>query len=101
MSRHVAQALFRVITDHGVDPAYDALRDRYREAARSLVRSYELDAGFNGLEYDRAGELEQVETYAAAIEPPGPDDRLPPWRSTPVSPERVATAATADLEAVR
>ncbi|GAB6862299.1 glycosyl transferase family 2 [Haloplanus litoreus] len=101
MSQHVAAALFRVVVDHGIDPDYDALPDRYREAARSLVRSYELDAGFNGLDYDRAGELDQVETYAAAIEPPGPDRRLPAWIDAPVSPSAVAEAADADLEAAR
>ncbi|WP_251344202.1 glycosyl transferase family 2 [Haloplanus halophilus] len=101
MSRHVATALFRAVTDHGVDPDYDTLPDRYREAARSLVRSYELDAGFNGLEYDRAGELEQVATYASAIGPPGPDRRLPAWRDAPVSPAAVAETAAADLEAAR
>ncbi|WP_251329908.1 glycosyl transferase family 2 [Haloplanus pelagicus] len=101
MSRHVAAALFRAVTDHGVDPDYDALPRRYREAAGSLVRGYELDAEFNGLEYDRTDELEQVETYATAIEPPGPDRRLPAWTDAPLSPARVAEAVEADLEAVR
>ena len=101
MSRHVGAALFRAVADHGVDPDYGSLPDRYREAARSLVRSYELDAGFNGLGYDRGDELEQVETYAAAIEPPGPDRRLPAWADAPISPAAVAEAAEADLEAAR
>ncbi|MFD1634818.1 glycosyl transferase family 2 [Haloplanus ruber] len=101
MSRHVAAALFRAVADHGVDPNYDTLPDRYREAARSLVRSYELDAGFNGLGYDRGNELEQVETYAAAIEPLGPDRRLPAWADAPVSPAEVSAAAEADLESAR
>ncbi|WP_248897489.1 glycosyl transferase family 2 [Haloplanus halobius] len=101
MSSHVARALFRVVTDHGVDPDYETLPDRYREAAQSLVRSYELDAAFNDLDYDRADELDQVATYAAAIEPPGPDRRLPTWVDAPLSPADIAEAATADLEAVR
>jgi len=101
MSRHVGAALFRVVGESDVDPEYDTLPDRYREAARSLVRSYELDAAFNGLAYDRADELEQVETYVDAIEPPGTDRRLPAWTDAPLSPERVAEAAAADLEAVR
>ncbi|MFB6102035.1 MAG: glycosyl transferase family 2 [Haloplanus sp.] len=101
MSRHVATALFRVVTDGGVDPDYGSLPDRYREAAESLVRSYELDAAFNGLVYDRGGELDQVETYVSAIEPPGSDRRLPAWTDAPVSPERIAEAAAADLEGIR
>jgi glucosyl-3-phosphoglycerate synthase len=101
MSQHVASALFRVVVEHGVDPAYESLRDRYRETARSLVRSYELDAGFNGLAYDRADELDQIETYAAAIEPPDADRRLPAWIDAPVSPDRIAAVAADDLEAVR
>jgi glucosyl-3-phosphoglycerate synthase len=100
MSRHVAEALFQVVTDHGVEPAYDTLPDRYRETARELVRGYELDAAFNGLEYDRAGELDQIGSYADAVAPPGTDRRLPAWQDTRLSPMRLREAATADLEAV-
>jgi len=101
MSRHVGAALLRVVEEGGVDPEYGSLPERYRTAARSLVRSYELDAAFNGLTYDRGDELDQIETYADAIEPPGTDRRLPAWTEAPVSPERIAEAAAADLEAVR
>ncbi|MEF8856347.1 MAG: glycosyl transferase family 2 [Haloplanus sp.] len=101
MSRHVGSALFRVAVEGGVDPDYDTLPDRYRETARSLVRSYELDAAFNGLSYDRGDELDQIETYVDAIVPPGTDRRLPPWTESPLSPARISEAATADLEAVR
>jgi glucosyl-3-phosphoglycerate synthase len=101
MSRHVGSALFRVVTEGGVDPDYDTLPDRYREAARSLVRSYELDAAFNGLTYDRGDEHDQIEAYVDAIEPPGTDRRLPPWTDAPLSPGRIAAAAAADLEDVR
>jgi SAM-dependent methyltransferase len=101
MSRHVGAALLRVVEDGAVDPEYGSLPERYRAAARSLVRSYELDAAFNGLTYDRGDELDQIETYADAIEPPGTDRRLPAWTETPVSPERIAEAAAADLEAIR
>jgi glucosyl-3-phosphoglycerate synthase len=101
MSRHVGSALFRVVTEGGVDPDYDTLPDRYREAARSLVRSYELDAAFNGLRYDRGDERNQIETYVDAIESPKTDRRLPPWTDAPVSPAQIAEAAAADLEDVR
>ncbi|AZH24951.1 glycosyltransferase family protein [Haloplanus aerogenes] len=101
MSRHVGSALFRVVEEGGVDPDYDTLPDRYQAAARSLVRSYELDAGFNGLTYDRGDELDQIEAYVDAIEPPGTDRRLPPWTDAPLSPARIAAAAAEDLEAAR
>ena len=101
MSRHVGSALLRVAEEGGVDPDYGALPDRYRDVARSLVRSYELDARFNGLSYDRGDELHQVETYVDAIEPPGTDRRLPAWADAPITPERVAEAVAADLASVR
>ena len=101
MCRHVSSALLRVVEEAGVDPNYGTLPDRYREAARSLVGSYELDAAFNGLTYDRSDELEQASAYADAIEAPGPDRRLPSWRTAPVSPDEVAETAAADLESVR
>jgi len=100
MSRHVGTALLRVVDERGVDLGYDTLPERYRTAARSLVRSYELDAAFNGLSYDQGDELDQIETYAGAIEPPGTDHRLPAWDDAPISPGRVAAAAAADLETV-
>lgn len=101
MSEHVGAALFRVVTEGGIDPDYETLPDRYRSAAKSLVRSYELDARFNGLAYDRADELDQIETYAEAIDPPGTDRRLPAWADAPLSPGDVADAAAEDVEAVR
>lgn len=100
MSRAVGAATLRVVDDAGVDVEYDALVGRYREAADELIRRYATDAAFNGLEYDRADEHDQVETYADAVSEPGPDDRLPAWDDAPLSPAAVATAAGADLEAV-
>jgi len=99
MSRHVAAALLRVVTDHGVDPDVAALRERYREAAASFVRAYGLDAAFNGLAFDREGEREQVRTYAEAIEAREEDARLPAWRDAPIDPTEVREAARADREA--
>ncbi|WP_338741700.1 glycosyl transferase family 2 [Haloplanus salilacus] len=101
MCRHVSSALLRVVEEAGVDPDYGTLPDRYREAAETLVEGYELDTAFNGLSYDRADELEQAAAYADAIEPPGPDRRLPAWRNAPLSPALIAETATADLEAIR
>lgn len=99
MSRAVGAATLRVAADAGVAVEYDTLADRYREAAGELVGRYATDAAFNGLEYDRADEREQVATYAEAVAKPGPDDRLPAWKDTTLSPATVAAAARADLEA--
>ncbi|MFB6160823.1 MAG: glycosyl transferase family 2 [Haloferacaceae archaeon] len=99
MSEHVGEALFRVVERHGVEPAYDRLRERYRETARRFVRAYGADAAFNGLTHDRAAELDQVDSYATAVAPPeGGDDRLPAWRDAPVEPAAVREAAAADRE---
>jgi glucosyl-3-phosphoglycerate synthase len=101
MSRAVGEATLRAVEDAGVEIGYDALADRYREAAEGLIRGYETDAAFNGLDYDRVAEREQVETYADALGEPGPDTRLPAWRDAPVTPAEVGDAARADLAAVR
>ena len=99
MAKDVAAALFRVVESHGVDPNYEVLPDAYRAVAEGLVDQYAVDAAFNGLEYDPATEREQVRTYAAAIDPPGVDDRLPAWRDCPLDPEAVLAAARDDLAA--
>jgi glucosyl-3-phosphoglycerate synthase len=101
MSRAVGEATLRVVADAGVTPDYGTLPDRYREAADRLTRRYGVDAAFNGLEYDRGDEREQVATYADAVAKPGPDTRLPAWTDTPLSPDDVAEAARADLAAAR
>jgi glucosyl-3-phosphoglycerate synthase len=101
MSRSVGGALLRAVEDQGVDPDYDALPDRYRDAAASFVRGYAVDAAFNDLAYDRGDELDQVATYAEAVEPPGPDERLPAWRDAPLDPGSVLAAAEEDLREAR
>jgi glucosyl-3-phosphoglycerate synthase len=101
MSREVGAALFRALADHGIEPDFGRLRENYRTAAGTLVRQYAADAAFNGLEYDEAGEREQVAAYADAVTPPGDDDRLPPWSETSLSPEAVLEAARADLADAR
>jgi glucosyl-3-phosphoglycerate synthase len=100
MSESVGETLLRAVTDHGIDPEYETLADRYRETAGQLVRSYAADAAFNGLPHDRAGELDQIETYADAISKPGADTRLPPWTDAPVTPEEVLRAARSDADGV-
>ena len=101
MSRGVADATLRAARDAGaaVDP--DAVRERYRTVARRYVNGYAADAGFNGFDYDRAAEDDQVGGYAEAIGDPGPDTRLPAWRDAALDPADVREAATADLDAAR
>ena len=97
MSEQVGEALFRALEDNGYEPAYEALDGRYREAAERLVNGYALDAGFNGLEYDREDESTQIDAYADTIGQPGTDTRLPAWENAAIDPTDVATAATHDL----
>ena len=97
MATDVAAALFRVLESHGVDPDYARLPAAYREAGHRLVDQYAADAAFNDLAYDPAAEQDQVAAYAAAIAPPGPDDRLPAWADCDLTPEAVLAAARADL----
>jgi glucosyl-3-phosphoglycerate synthase len=101
MSEHVGAALLRAVEDHGVDPDYGSLAERYRTTAERFVRGYATDAAFNDLTYDRGAELDQVETYAAAVAEPGPDRRLPAWADAPVDGAAVRDAARADLREVR
>ncbi len=96
MSREVVATLLRVVEEFGVDPDYATLSDRFRKAGRRLVAQYRADAVHNGLAYDPSSERDQVERYAGAIAPPGPDDRLPAWNEAPLSTERVLEAAGAD-----
>jgi glucosyl-3-phosphoglycerate synthase len=99
MSRAVGDALCRVVSEHGVEPEYTTLADRYRAAADSLIEQYAVDASYNELTYDAADEREQVDQYADTIGSPGDDTRLPAWTDAPISPDAVATAADADLRA--
>lgn len=101
MSQTVGEAILRVVTDHGVEPNYETLPGRYRETGFDFVRRYATDAAYNGLEYDRSGEREQVTTYADAIRQPGPDRRLPAWDDAPISPAEVRQAATEDMHEAR
>lgn len=90
MSREVGAALFRTLSDSGVEPDYDTLPTRYGEQARRLVEQYAADAEFNGLTYDRDGELDQIDTYQASITPPGTDNRLPAWNEVDLDPADIA-----------
>ncbi len=99
MAEAVGAALLRTASTRGVAPDYDALPDRYRRVARGFVDRYAADAAFNGLKVDADAERDQVDEYADAVRPPGPDDRLPAWRDAPLDPRRLADATRADLAA--
>jgi glucosyl-3-phosphoglycerate synthase len=101
MSRHVGRALLRAVESHGVAPDYETLPERYRRVADDLVEQYATDAAFNGLDYDRGDEREQVDAYAEAVRPPGEDRRLPAWRETDLSPNEVLATSREDVAEVR
>lgn len=98
MCREVGAALFQSLEDAGVSPAYDTLPEQYRRQASRLIDQYAADAKFNGLEYDIAAERDQVETYAAAIERPGADRRLPAWSDTSLEPDAIRSLSASAIE---
>ena len=99
MSQSVGETLLRSVVERGVDVDFGTLRERYRDAAETLVDQYAMDAAFNDLQFDREHERSQVATYADAIaEPSATDDRLPAWAETPLSSDALASAAAADLD---
>jgi glucosyl-3-phosphoglycerate synthase len=100
MAGQVGRALFNGLADHGVEPAFDTLPDRYRTTAERLVEQYAADARFNGLDYDVADERDQVETYADAVREPTVDTRLPAWTDVPFEPGEVADAAADAVDRV-
>ncbi|MFC6862578.1 glycosyl transferase family 2 [Halomicroarcula sp. GCM10025817] len=100
MAEQVGAALLRAVEEAGVDPDYGSLTERYLAAGERLVDQYAADAAFNGLTYDRATELEQVEAYAVGIRSPGPDTRLPAWADVALSPATVVETAREARETV-
>ena len=100
MSDAVGDAICRVVADHGVNPDYATLGDRYQRVAERFCQQYAADAAYNGLRYDEDDERDQIATYADTVGPPEADSRLPAWNNAPISPEAVAEAAAADLQRV-
>ena len=101
MARGVAAAVLRTVEAAGVEPTYEGLSRRFETVANEFVGQYGADARFNGLEYDESGEREQIRSYAAAIEPPGADRRLPPWTETALTPSQLKAAVADDLNRVQ
>jgi len=100
MCQSVGRALWWVLEEAGLEPDFETLPARYREHAETLIEQYAADAAFNGLEYDRGGEREQVQAYAERIAPPGTDTRLPAWTDTQLTPETVREHSRAGLDAI-
>lgn len=102
MSTDVSEALFHTLSDGGIEPEYERLRESYRHCGNQLVRQYAADGAFNGWEYDNTAERNQVSTYASAVCSPGVDSRLPAWgEESPIDPVALREAARADREALR
>jgi len=98
MCAEVAETLFTVLEEHGLEFDYELLREQYRERAAQLVSQYAGDAGFNGFSFDQRREHEQAATYAEAIQPPTTDDRLPAWRELGLDPARIEQLSAAAIE---
>ncbi|MFB6069601.1 MAG: glycosyl transferase family 2 [Halanaeroarchaeum sp.] len=101
MAAGVAESLLRVVEDGGVVLDYGTLPDRYRSVADRFVRQYRADARFNDLTFDESDERRQVETYAAAVAPPGEDDRLPAWEEATIDEAALRAAIEADVNRVQ
>ncbi|UWG47234.1 Glycosyltransferase [Halanaeroarchaeum sp. HSR-CO] len=97
MAEGVAETMFRVLEDQGVEPAYGELVASFERAGLQFVRQYSADARFNDFQYDEEAERKQVEAYAQAIAPPGPDDRLPAWSTTDLDPTTLLEVVRSDL----
>ena len=98
MAGQVGATLFTVLEEHGIDPDYGTLPNRYGACARDMINQYATDAAFNDFTFDPEGERDQVDAYAGAIRPPAADDRLPAWRDADLDPETVAGLSAAAIE---
>jgi glucosyl-3-phosphoglycerate synthase len=98
MCGQVGATLFTILEEHGIEPDYEVLPERYRNCARTLVEQYAADAAFNGFAFDRQGERAQIDQYATTIRPPAGDDRLPAWRDADLDPATVASLSAAAIE---
>lgn len=77
MAEAVTNALTASFDRAGIQFGPSELRETYLTVAREHIDGFEADAAFNGLEFDRDHEHEQVEHYADRIGQPPVDLRLP------------------------
>ncbi len=71
MSVEIAQTLLRALAADGVvlsDAAIDTLLVRYIRMAEDTIPGYEADALINGLSFDRDGEEQMVDAFAAGLQ---------------------------------
>lgn len=101
MASEVAETLFMVIEEFGIEPEYERLPERYRTWGKRRIDQYETDAAFNGFDYDKDQEHRQVNVYADAINPPGTDDRLPPWKEIELDSDRLLARSSESLDEVQ
>ena len=78
-------------TDTGL--SIEHLRRAYPPIAERYRHQFELDATFNGLEYDRRSERQQIDLYSDLISLPSEDPRLPSIDDRPFTPETVRQAS--------
>jgi len=85
-------ATLRAVEGAGVvEIEYDTLADRYREAADGLIRGYETDAAFNGLDYDRGPNASR---WRRTPTPSASQSRTPACRRGETRPSRPPKSAT-------
>ena len=101
MSREIVAALFRTLTDNEIQIDHETIRDEYLATGHTLIDHYATDAAYNGLDYTPDDERKQLQTYVDAIEPLGPDDRLPSWNETSLNPNTMRQRAHTDLDTLR
>lgn len=70
MTREIVGTLMSSLEARGVDVDMARLAAEYEEVAGRYLDQYAADAAYNGLEYDRQGEREQIQIYGEAIANP-------------------------------
>lgn len=101
MSREIVAALFRTLADNDIPIDHKEIRDEYLATGHTFIEQYTTDATYNALDYDPDDERDQLQTYVDAIEPLGPDDRLPSWNETSLNPTSLRQRARTDLDTLR
>lgn len=97
MARSIVGTIADVLATHGIDLDLERLRPAYRDTAERFIDRYAADAAFNGLEYARSGERDQVDRYAAALSEPSVPTWLPPIEATDVSVDELLGAGAVEV----
>lgn len=95
----VLGALFDVLDERGIDIDLASITSAYERIGQTYLDRYEMDAAFNGLTYDRAEELAQLETYARSIRSGGSRaEPLPPFAAFELDAAELLTEGTPPAE---